>query len=514
MGKQVSLRFEQGEKMTSLSMKSRQCPSCQQTMVFAPDGRALLCERCGQRQEVVRQRPAPEEIAAGQVCSGTLDDEEYSRFRGNIRDLLIKGIVAAKAGDRDEAFFYLEWVLRKRATDKEQAQAWLWLSQVYDEPAHRRECLSYALARDPANVIVRRELAILDGRLKAEEIVDPDQIVVKPAEQTVVAQAKHFQCPRCSGRVNYTADARSLVCDFCGFRQELNETAGMARHGSEYGIGAMEQDFIAALATARGHLRPISMRSFQCQGCAVEFALGPETLSITCPYCDSVYVTEVAETREILPPQGLIPFLVSQDEAKKTLQTWFKRQKLGRIRLSPLVGIYLPVWTFDVSGEIKWRGKERKGDNWVPVSGVYYLLQDDILVPASPKLPRRLAKMIQDFDLEQLVAYDARYLADWPAERYQIALAEASLLARKLIFSQLRHHPINLTGGRAIRDLGLSSRGVVVDSFKLILLPVWMAHYQVEERPYDVIVNGQNGRVRGEKAAGVVGKLVSWLRGE
>jgi hypothetical protein len=47
---------------------------------------------------------------------------------GNVRDLLTRGIAAAKAGNREEARFYLEWVLITEATEEQRLQAWLWLS--------------------------------------------------------------------------------------------------------------------------------------------------------------------------------------------------------------------------------------------------------------------------------------------------------------------------------------------------------------------------------------------------
>ena len=123
-----------------------------------------------------------------------------------------------------------------------------------------------------------------------------------------------------------------------------------------------------------------------CQGCGIELVLPPESISITCPYCDSVYVAEAAETREILPPQALIPFSVNEDAARQALIAWFKQHKIYRPRITPIVGIYLPVWTFDIGGEIKWNGRVRRNDNWVSVSGSRYFFYDDVLVQAVEKI--------------------------------------------------------------------------------------------------------------------------------
>ena len=55
------------------------------------------------------------------------------------RDLLVRGIAAAKAKDKDQARFYLEWVLRAEADRQQKVEAWLWLSEISDDPAEKRD---------------------------------------------------------------------------------------------------------------------------------------------------------------------------------------------------------------------------------------------------------------------------------------------------------------------------------------------------------------------------------------
>lgn len=493
---------------------STKCPQCGRELVFSGDGRFRLCERCGYKQALERPRRSAKELVQEQKFRFTLaDSPKVADSRANnVRELLASGIAAAKAGDADEAYFFLEWVLRASAADADQAKAWLWLSRVYQQPADQRECLEQVLAIAPNDPEARRSMAVLDGRLDPAEMVDPNQV-----RETAVsgnaprpAQVEQFTCPQCAARMNFLPGGELLQCEFCGFQHSLAEAEKIQ---AEFGIGGFEQDFIATLATARGHLQPVAMRAFQCRSCAVDFVLAPETLSVTCPYCDAVYVTKTAETRELLPPQALIPFTVDEDGAKQRLRVWFKEQAIERPKVTPIVGMYLPVWTFDASGEIKWGGYIKKGDDWVYRSGSHYEITDDFRVPATQKLPVELNPILDTFDYQQLVAYDARYLADWPAERYQVALADASLLARKGIVNGVKKRPYRLTGGEDVRDLKLNSTNLAIQSFKLLLLPLWMVHYKLDETVYTVLVNGQKGNVQGQKPAGVLGKLMSWFTG-
>ncbi|MCB9418646.1 MAG: hypothetical protein H6667_02490 [Ardenticatenaceae bacterium] len=494
------------------------CAECGGRLVFAPDGRSRQCERCGWKEVVERKRPSPDEIV--RTLQFTNQTEASESAAQGVKLRLAQGIGAVKAGDKDEAFYFLESVLHTNSSDGQRAEAWLWLSQIYDDDADKRACLEQALIHEPMNPLARRGMALLDGRINPQEIVDPNTIRVETAvpDEPQAAHAEHFQCPRCAARMNYTPDGTALVCEYCSYRQELNAPENQVT--LEYGFGGIEQDFIAALATAKGHLQPVAMRTLSCQGCGIELLLPPEAISATCPYCDSVYVAEAAETREILPPQALIPFTVNQDAARKALVAWFKQHKIERPRITPIVGIYLPVWTFDVGGEIKWNGRVRRNDNWVPVSGTKYFFYDDVLVQAvvgqllSAKIRPSLAKELYAYDMTGLVTYDPRYLADWPAERYQLALADASLRARQQIIKDVKKHQDKLSPDQYVHDLVINSSGLLVESYKQILLPLWMVHYKVEDTVYDVVINGQTATVRGDRPQNVVGKLFSWLKGE
>lgn len=491
---------------------SRKCPDCNREMFFTGDGRALVCDFCGYRQEIKRRRQTPQELAANQIYDEEAGEDPAS-FRSNARDLLRQGVAAVKAGDVDEALFYLGWVLRTESSAKEQAQAWLWLSQVYEALADKRFCLEQVLTHEPTNAPARRGLAIVDGRLRQEEVINPDNLDQTASDTPETAQATQFLCPRCDARMNFAPDGQTLRCDYCGFTQAPNKKESVTEDG-RFGQGMLEQDFVAGLATARGHLQPINMRVLQCQRCAVEFTLSPETLSLTCPYCDSVYVTEAAETQAIMPPTALVPFVLSLDEAEGALRSWFKQHKIAPTSMTAVTGIYLPVWTFDLSGELGWPGYVHEGDDWVWVKGTRPLIEDDILVLATDKLTGKLANGIWDFDLTGVVPYDERYLADWPAERYQLPLADASLKARQHVLGHYRKKSYILTDGRSTRDFSLKSSNLFIESFKLILLPVWLAHYRANDAAFDVLVNGQNGRVHGERPQNAVGKLFSWLKGD
>ena len=110
----------------------------------------------------------------------------------DVRILLARGIAAAKAGlpgSREEARSNLERVLHGNdAESGQKAAAWLWLSRIEEDPAEKRRCLESALVLDPGNGQAHQWLAILDVRLKPEDIVGRHYSVqpVTPDRKSVV----------------------------------------------------------------------------------------------------------------------------------------------------------------------------------------------------------------------------------------------------------------------------------------------------------------------------------------
>jgi len=409
-----------------------------------------------------------------------------------LRDLFVRGTAAARAGEIEEARFYLEWALRQPLDDLREAEVYYWLAEISADPAKKRRYLEESLTRNSLDARARRSLAILDGHLDPDQIVNPDQLP-EPGESVQAAAVRRFTCPRCDARKNYAPGEQQLRCDFCGYVEQLAGDGGTAV--------TAEANFLNTLATAKGHQRPGTFQAFQCHSCGVSYMLDPETLSLTCPYCSAVYVVNEPATQALIAPQALIPFAFDQATAESVVRRWLLQQRLANARLKPLVGFYLPVWAFTVSGEIQWSYLVQENRQTVTRTGRRYLLAADMLVAAVAHRSPLIGEITDTFDLEQLVTYDPRYLADWPAETYEIAVADASLQARQKALKEMRRSSDTWLRGEEARNLTLKSAGMIVESYRLILLPVWLTHYRWEERPYDIVINGQTQAIRGQEPA-------------
>ncbi len=196
---------------------------------------------------------------------------------GTAEYLLIQGKWAAKEGSRGAAFAYLERALENDPDDRQRVEAWLWMAEAAEDPDEKRRYLEYVLGYEPWNPRARRRLALLNGILDSADLVDPDHLP-QPTDnpQPEPAANRRYTCPQCGGRLTFTPEGNTLQCDYCGRRTSPSEALSDLETVDE-------EDLVTALATTRGHIRPVVAGVVECPGCGATFLVAPEAISFSCP---------------------------------------------------------------------------------------------------------------------------------------------------------------------------------------------------------------------------------------
>lgn len=412
------------------------------------------------------------------------------------KDLLRTGIIEAKTGNKASARRYLDRAIYMTRSYDVLAEAWFWMSEVTDDPVEKRKALENCLAHEMHHSRARRSLAILDGKLKAGDVINPDMLPLV-GEGARLTDAQRFMCPKCGGKMAFAPDGQTLVCDYC--------TRGQAVETNKR--EADEKDFIIAMATMKGHGKPLQEQVFHCNGCGAEFILPPKQISSSCAYCASPHIVNLEKTKDLLSPDGIIPHTFDQKRAVKALIDWVDGNNIKPEKKVDLPrGLYLPLWTFDVGGVIDYTyevvEQEDESDIYTKgygqkkvtrYSNVYPILENDLPLPASRKPSSVFLRLIESFDMRSIKPYDPRYLANWPAEIYDVPMADASLDARSQVYAKYKREMPHLLNN--VNIVHTSSANLLVESFKLNLLPVWMTELPFDGREHLVLINGQNGVV-------------------
>lgn len=408
-------------------------------------------------------------------------------------ELVHEAWINLKAGELTWARRYAERALSQVDDNETKVKAHYILSQTTDNPAEKRGYLETVLAYDPTHAEARRALAILDGKLKPEDIVDANNLPVQEGGEQG-ARADRFTCPKCGARRVFAPDGRSLHCEHCGYDDSL------AGDGN-----ADESDFFIVMATAKGHRKATATLIFHCNGCGAEFVLAPGVISASCAYCDSPHVVRLDQSREILEPDGVIPHALTQRQAIEKLVFWVELYEIRPERKVDIPRpIYVPLWMFDLGGGINYSGETiqtdtegfRQVQRVVRINDQYPVLVNDFPVPASHRTADLVIRILPTFDLSAVKPYDPRYLADWPAEIYDISMSDASLEARGQIAQQYLERVRSEYSH--LDHFSASSASMTVESFKLVLLPVWITEIRFHGETHTILINGQNGRVVGD----------------
>ncbi|MEL6952198.1 MAG: TFIIB-type zinc finger domain-containing protein [Pseudomonadota bacterium] len=340
-----------------------------------------------------------------------------------------------------------------------------------------------------------------------------------------LSEDHRFPCDNCGADFRYAPAEGALVCDHCGNRAELEDddgnTPGRDPWSRSGGAAIPELDFERALRDQLPAAEMEETRVSNCPNCGAQVEFSPDIHAAECPFCATPVVTDTGTHRHI-KPAGLVPFQITEREAKSSMTRW-----LGRLWFAPsgleeyarkgrkLSGIYVPFWTYDADTASRYRGQRgtvyyvttRGSDGksrrqakvrWRRVQGRVARFFDDVLVLGSRSLPKRYTDALAPWSLGALTAYEPEYLAGFRAEGYTVDLDQGMAEARAIMDARIAQDVRRDIGGDRQRIESVDTRLSEV-TFKHILLPVWLAAYQYRGKSYRFVVNGQTGKVQGER---------------
>ncbi|MBI1171790.1 primosomal protein N' (replication factor Y) - superfamily II helicase [bacterium] len=351
------------------------------------------------------------------------------------------------------------------------------------------------------------------------------------ADKTAVSEEHRWPCQQCGAELRYAPGQTVLKCDHCGFEQTITPegeaSAGpwakpaKAKAFQEHPLAKGLSDDLPATATAE-------VRSTKCPNCGAVVEFQGASHATECPFCASPVVIDTGSERKI-KPQAVIPFVLDEPAARKALIAW-----LGSLWFAPnrlleftragraMNGIYVPYWTFDAATTSRYRGakgvhyyetrtvtvnvngrNEQRQEQvqktaWYPASGVVSRDFDDVLAIASTSLPSGLGDGLEPWTLSALQAYTPDYLAGFQAEGYTVPLVEGNKVA-KVKMSRVIYDDVRRDIGGDEQRIDSVDTTYADETFKHILLPVWMAAYKYSGKSYRFLVNGQTGEVQGER---------------
>jgi ribosomal protein S27E len=336
--------------------------------------------------------------------------------------------------------------------------------------------------------------------------------------EEIRAQNK-FNCPSCGAEAVWNPAKQMLVCNYCGTSAPMQPGVGE---------GNIEEN---CLVTALRNIDPdhrgwaTATRSVKCQSCQAVTVFEPSRAAQRCDFCGSSSIIPVDEQVRPIRPESVLEFKVSETTVRDTIRQWygsrwFAPNKLGTKALTDTVqGIYIPYWTFDsqvaadwtaTSGDYYYESESYTDANgnrqtrqvrkvrWYPSSGHLEHFFDDELVPATKGVHPELLRKVEPFPtVSELKPYDSGFLSGWIVEQYQIDLIAAAQHAQNTMEEKTRKLCAQQVPGDTHKNLQVDA-DFSAQTFKHVLVPVWMLTYDYGSKSYQVVVNGYTGTIAGE----------------
>lgn len=324
-------------------------------------------------------------------------------------------------------------------------------------------------------------------------------------------------CPSCGAQTEYAPGTTTLRCSSCGSEQAIAETAAVIREHSydEWHAthGAVD------VATIGAHV-------LQCNGCGAS----TETIDLagSCQFCNGSLIV-VEEPPGLVQPEAVVPFHVDRRGAQDSFGTWIGSRRFAPNALKKvnstegLQGTYLPHWTFDAHTETDYTGqrgdhyyvtvshqvsdgkggtrtetRQERRTRWRPASGHVARTFDDVVVVASNRVDADKVEKMGPWRLEDARPYQREFLTGYSALRYDVDPDHGSASARSVMADRVEKDCRSDIGGdeQRVHDMDITySRA----TFKLVLLPLWIATYLYGGKTWTVLVNANTGEVVGDR---------------
>jgi hypothetical protein len=319
--------------------------------------------------------------------------------------------------------------------------------------------------------------------------------------------------------MRFSPEKQQLSCTHCGNTQVIPKTKDKLQERPLHGFQVENQQLLNA---------PVEEKKvFGCPNCGARMTANADVPTITCAFCGTKNVNPEARKTRLIEPAGVLPFRLSREQATERFKSWIGDDWLAPSDLKAgaipdnFQGIYIPFWTFDAQAYSNWQAEagfyyyvtvqvsDGKGGRvsqqerrvrWEPRSGSHSAFYDDVLTMASAQLVSQEAIVAEasSYDLNDVVDYDPRFLLGWEAEVYSIDLPNSARKGEADIRDREENACLQEVGGDVQRNLAVDTQ-LTNQTFKHILLPLWICAYVYNGKPYRFLVNGQTGRIAGER---------------
>lgn len=328
-----------------------------------------------------------------------------------------------------------------------------------------------------------------------------------------------MNCPNCGKPLVFSPDKNQLHCEQCDNTQRVD---------AEVASDKKPLDF-------PNTSNAIKSKVVHCTACGADSAF-TGNISKNCSYCASPIVD--TKTIGVLRPDSIIPFSLNKEFAQQNIKKWLSRlwfapnslkHFANSTGMNDIKGCYIPFWRFDTQTKTYYEGERgeyyyeqvtqvvngktinsrQRQTKWTRVSGNLNNSFKNVLELAQESIPEHLVDDLEPWYYQKNKKFEEKYLlgfetllvnkdvkTSWQSAKSRVEEEVADLAKKDIGGDEQRLHYVEVKHSN--------------EKYDQISLPLWIAAYKFNNRSFRVCVNGQTGKIDGERPYSVI-KIILFI---
>lgn len=303
-----------------------------------------------------------------------------------------------------------------------------------------------------------------------------------------------FECPNCSGNLQFDIASQQLKCSHCDTKLDPY-TAVRENDANE------EEEFDVVVYT--------------CSQCGGEIQSTGDMESLAAGFCSFCGSTAILKRRldRAKRPRYIIPFRLTQEDCKtkyveEMKKSFFLPDELKDEKyLREFRGVYIPYWIYDVKlqGDVKlWGTKSKQSGDYIIADyyNIYFDLDYEyygLAQDASSSFEDDIGERIVPFHVNRMQEFTPSFLSGFYTDTADVAedvyKKEIEDFVNESTYSVIENYD-TLKEYKLDKPKDLSEAlSTKVEPAELALFPVWLLTYRKRNRVAYAMVNGLTGKV-------------------
>ncbi|MBQ2650867.1 MAG: hypothetical protein IJF79_04475 [Clostridia bacterium] len=340
----------------------------------------------------------------------------------------------------------------------------------------------------------------------------------------MAVQVTNYQCPACTGPLQYDGASGQLACEYCGSSFPVAEIEALYADKDALAAANLEQaekeerpggeEWDTSGMTDSWGTDAEGLKVYLCPSCGAELVCDETTAATFCPYCGNPSIVP-GQLAGALKPDLVIPFKLKKEDAIQSLKKHYEGKPLlpdafkDKNHLEEIQGVYVPFWLFsgDAEGDASYSTTRthsyKAGDYRVTETSHFAVFRqgnisfERIPVDASSQMPDDYMESLEPYNYADLTDFSTAYLPGYMAHKYDISAddsrSRADARAETTVAQCLRE---TVSGYATILERNKHIR-LYRGEVKYALLPVWLLTTKWQDQTYLFAMNGQTGKFVG-----------------